>query len=667
MTKRMRGSLRESAAPQAEAGPPDAGAQSDPACASLCTHATRLFHIALKADEHAGGRVAGRSAPHAQVGNSFHAGAGGSPRHDLQTLFTQLAHIIYPHLPLKDALALRLACASWREVYAARVVALRYRRSGHVQLDRVLSRVFTRVVALSISLGGFTALPAPASALRQLSKLDLSGNTLPSAQLAQLSALTGLTELSLSFCGLRQTPPALAALTRLKRLNLGSNLLASFASFASLGSLESLNLTHNRWVGSGSTASGPRRRYSALSPRMAPGATAATPPEQRALPPPHPTPPTRLRGTCRRFEAFPEVLALASLRTLIIFHNQIASLPAGISALSKLALLNAFSNELLALPPAISALGALTKLDVSRNHLAALPPQIGGLLSLLEILLLQNRLRELPAAICSLSALRKLDCSSNCLERLPGGIGALTALACLNVSQNRLEDLPPSITRLQGLERLALGRNEVRDPRLPAARRACQLPAQGPRRPPSPSHHTPTHNSHPSSFLQLRSVPDTISRLSRLTSLDLSCNKIHYLPSSVADLRRLRVLDISSAELREVPERLRQLEALEELNISGNRQGAALARAPRGAAAPGPAAQGPARSSSSPQCARSSQPPPRAKQRRSTSHPAPAPAATAQAELHPRRAALLARHEEVRGGRPGAQRSGRAGRQGRRL
>ena len=141
-----------------------------------------------------------------------------------------------------------------------------------------------------------------------------------------------------------------------------------------------------------------------------------------------------------------------------MFHNQMASLPAGISALSRLALLNTFANQLVALPPTISGLAALTKLDVSRNNLEALPDLAS---SLVELHLLQNRLRVLPDSICNLWALRKLDCSNNLLYALPAGLGSLSSLACLDAFQNRIEDMPPSMSQLHSLERLNLGRNEV--------------------------------------------------------------------------------------------------------------------------------------------------------------------------------------------------------------
>ena len=163
-------------------------------------------------------------------------------------MFCQLAHIISEHLAPADALAMRLACPAWREVYGARVTALRYHPDAPVKLEHVLSRVFTKAASLSISLGGFTALPAPAAILRHLKKLDLSGNRLPPAELAQLSALEGLTELNLSGCGgLHQAPRALASLTRLRKLNLSCNMLSALGSMETLrASLESLNLAHNR-------------------------------------------------------------------------------------------------------------------------------------------------------------------------------------------------------------------------------------------------------------------------------------------------------------------------------------------------------------------------------------------------------------------------------------
>jgi hypothetical protein len=103
----------------------------------------------------------------------------------------------------------------------------------------------------------------------------MSGNRLPPAELAQLSALAGLTELNLSCGGLFQAPRVLAALTRLRKLNLSCNMLPALApgSMDTLTSLESLNLAHNRWGRGGRPAAPlprapcPAQRYGCAVPR----------------------------------------------------------------------------------------------------------------------------------------------------------------------------------------------------------------------------------------------------------------------------------------------------------------------------------------------------------------------------------------------------------------
>ena len=61
-----------------------------------------------------------------------------------------------------------------------------------------------------------------------------------------------------------------------------------------------------------------------------------------------------------------------------------------------------------------------------------------------------------------------------------------------------------------------------------------------------------------------------LERLSNLTSLNLSSNRLIALPASIGSLKSLERLDISSNDLAELPSSLSELQALRVLNVGGN-------------------------------------------------------------------------------------------------
>jgi Leucine-rich repeat (LRR) protein len=71
--------------------------------------------------------------------------------------------------------------------------------------------------------------------------------------------------------------------------------------------------------------------------------------------------------------------------------------------------------------------------------------------------------------------------------------------------------------------------------------------------------------------LQLKAVPEGVSRLDGLLALNLSNNTLEGLPGAIGQLGDLHSLDLSSNQLRELPEQLGQLRKLVCLDLAGNR------------------------------------------------------------------------------------------------
>lgn len=69
---------------------------------------------------------------------------------------------------------------------------------------------------------------------------------------------------------------------------------------------------------------------------------------------------------------------------------------------------------------------------------------------------------------------------------------------------------------------------------------------------------------------QLTTLPESLGRLTQLDSLDLRDNKLTTLPESLGQLAQLRSLDLSNNQLTTLPESLSQITKLRSLNLSSN-------------------------------------------------------------------------------------------------
>ena len=99
--------------------------------------------------------------------------------------------------------------------------------------------------------------------------------------------------------------------------------------------------------------------------------------------------------------------------------------------------------RLTSLPPCLSNFRHLKTLDCAHNELASLPD---GMTALTELNCRDNQLISLPIGM---TALTTLDCRDNQLTSLPVGMTALTELHC---SENRLLSLPDGMTALTYLD-----------------------------------------------------------------------------------------------------------------------------------------------------------------------------------------------------------------------
>ena len=131
-------------------------------------------------------------------------------------------------------------------------------------------------------------------------------------------------------------------------------------------------------------------------------------------------------------------------------NNVLQSVPANIySFFPSLKSLALSHNQLQTLPPGISKCASLEILDVSSNEISALPDDFADVLKTLRVLVLSsNPLYTMPACIFSGTALEELYANQTGLEELPDVFPEHSELTTLHLADNAIRRLPPSFTNL---------------------------------------------------------------------------------------------------------------------------------------------------------------------------------------------------------------------------
>lgn len=225
--------------------------------------------------------------------------------------------------------------------------------------------------------------------------LSLSGAFIVQlADLPELTALTSLTRLDLSYNVVAELPDSLSLLRALTSLSVSHNSLALLpVSLSSLVSLHSLELSFNR------------------------------------------------------ITSVPDIIfsSLTSLRSINLQRNRLTAVPSTVSCLVHLESLNIASNNLERLPPEIGRCTALLQLAISGNSLRTLPFEIAQLTRLERLYASQNKVALLPdACLTSLRALQELDLRDNALHLLPSSLSTLPLLKKLVIAGNERLGAPSS-------------------------------------------------------------------------------------------------------------------------------------------------------------------------------------------------------------------------------
>ena len=271
-----------------------------------------------------------------------------------------------------------------------------------------------------------------------------------------------------------------------------------------------------------------------------------------------------------------EVYDMIDLKELSVDKNGILELESGIINFEELEVLSVNMNQLSDLsfllgdprkPPwDKQRLGVLRTLQLRGNQIQVLPPEITRLKSLNIFMMDNNQLTMLPDEIGDLVHLEQLSFSHNELSRIPDTVSTLVELNYLNISHNKIVALPFALGKLMDLTKFPFNDNPLLEPPLEVVVKGadftlnyldiCCKALQ--------------HGVMEVSSINLYEIPREVTRITNLTKLNLSDNKISMVRKELIELEGLEILDLSENNMKIFPTVLCSLSLLSDLNIGHN-------------------------------------------------------------------------------------------------
>ncbi|MDO5639368.1 MAG: leucine-rich repeat protein [Neisseria sp.] len=262
----------------------------------------------------------------------------------------------------------------------------------------------------------------------------------------------------------------------------------------------------------------------------------------------------------------PKALAKAQgLEKLVISAPQDKVLPQAVLQLTKLKTLH-ISGTLAALPDGLFALENLQEIELFETELTTIPAGIARLPKLKKFSMMQFWFSERLAVVdvedmfdklSRCAALRVLHLNIVNMGVLPDNIGLLRQLRELNLNSNGLQQMPTGLFELAGLRILDLGMNDFKYIPKEIAR-LTQLKT------------LIIHSNH-SPPLDTRNLWQRIAVFEHLETLALwSCQAKMEIPEAISALKKLKSLDVDNNKITRLPKSLEKMVWLQKLRISTN-------------------------------------------------------------------------------------------------
>jgi hypothetical protein len=156
----------------------------------------------------------------------------------------------------------------------------------------------------------------------------------------------------------------------------------------------------------------------------------------------------------------PDLSSLVNLDELVLWGNDLASLPRSLATCKTLRRINLFRNRFEAIPDVLAELPALVALKFGRNKIAVVGDVIGRCRALQELDLADNPITDLSDAIGALPALAHLDLSGARITRLPDSLGR-SALQTLALTGSEVTVLPIDLSGWSQLRRVVLANTRL--------------------------------------------------------------------------------------------------------------------------------------------------------------------------------------------------------------
>ena len=225
-------------------------------------------------------------------------------------------------------------------------------------------------------------------------------------------------------------------------------------------------------------------------------------------------------------------ILMQNLHTLTISSCGLRSVNPNIKRLTSLTYLELDNNDLVMLPEDATRISNLTELRCSNNQMKKLPETCNRWIRCSKIFATDNHIKHIPDGVCEMPNLTILDLDRNKLRTLPEAFIICSSLTLLHfdtsdmVKASPAKDLPDGIRRCEIPAEIAIeGVDEIIQHffKMHEAWSTCSLDLHG-------------HG--------LRYVMDDVCRLSVLTKLDLSHNRIKCLPSAMSCLPDLKLINL---------------------------------------------------------------------------------------------------------------------------